>query len=245
VSGGGTSLLVDAGVSLRQLSIALGAHGLTPGELRGVLITPEHSDHIGGLAVLLKKHKIPLFASRGTLDYLTAKGYVPPETTVVELNGPTEIDGIQVTPFDTPHDASHSFGYRFTMPDQRTIAVATDLGHVTDTVREHITGCDLVMLESNYDLRMLECSSYPWPLKRRIKGDHGHLANEMCADECLKLVRSGTTRLVLGHLSEQNNLPEIARETTKSVLQAAGIAERLDYILSVAPPSGESPMIAF
>jgi phosphoribosyl 1,2-cyclic phosphodiesterase len=101
------------------------------------------------------------------------------------------------------------------------------------------------MLESNYDLRMLECSSYPWPLKRRIKGDYGHLANEVCADECLRLVRSGTTRLVLGHLSEQNNIPELARETTKSVLQTAGVAERLDYILSVAPPRGESPMIAF
>jgi phosphoribosyl 1,2-cyclic phosphodiesterase len=243
LSGGGASLLVDVGVSLRQLTLALAAHDLTPGELSGVLITHEHSDHIGGLAVLLKKHRLPLFASRGTLDYLAAKDVIPAHTPVIEITAPTEIDGIEVTPFQTPHDAADSLGYRFNMPDGRRIAIATDLGHVTDAVREHITGCDLVMLESNYDLRMLECSSYPWPLKRRIKGDHGHLENERCADECLRLVGSGTTRLVLGHLSEQNNMPELARETTRGALEAAGVAERLDYILHVAPPRGESPMI--
>lgn len=245
LSGGGTALLVDAGVSLRQLTIALGAHGFAPEHLSGVLITHEHSDHIRGLPMLLKKHNVPLYASRGTLEYLCAHGHVPGHTRVAEISGPVTIGGIEVLAFDTPHDACHSVGYKFVMPDHRTIAIATDLGHVTDTVREHITGCDLVMLESNYDRRMLECSSYPWPLKRRIKSDYGHLQNEICADECIRLIKSGTTRLILAHLSEQNNLPELARQVTKSFLDQADMRENRDYILGVAPARGATSVTVF
>lgn len=245
LSGGSSALLVDVGVSLRQLTLALAEHNLSPAQLNGVLITHEHTDHIRGLAMLLKKHHIPLYASRGTLEVLCAKALIPCGNAVIEISSPMEIAGIEVTPFDTPHDASHSTGFHFTMPDQRTIAVATDLGHITDTVREHITGCDLVMLESNYDKGMLDCSAYPYPLKRRIQGNFGHLSNEICATECVRLIRSGTTRLVLAHLSEQNNLPLLARQSTQLLLESAEMRENRDYILSVAPARGKTEMMVF
>lgn len=245
LSGGGSALLVDAGVSLRRLTAALAEHGVQPGELDGVLITHEHTDHIRGLPILLKKHPMPLYATRGTLDCLQAKGCIPAGVPVHALTGQTEIAGIRVFPFATPHDASQSVGFRFVMPDQRTVAIATDLGHITEDVRTHLAGCDLVMLESNYDAGMLDCSAYPYPLKRRIKSDHGHLSNEVCAEECIRLIRSGTTRLILGHLSENNNLPAIAYQTTKSTLDAAQLQENRDYLLGVAPAKGPGELIVF
>lgn len=245
ISGGGTTLLVDIGISLRQLTHALECHELSPDQLSGVLITHEHSDHIRGLAMLLKKFDVPLYASRGTLDFLCTNGHVPGRAKVEELMVSTDIDGIEVTPFDTPHDACESTGFRFVLPDGTTAAVATDLGHVTDTVRRYITGCDLVLLESNYDRGMLDCSSYPYSLKRRIRGEFGHLGNEDCAAECARLIATGTSRLVLGHLSEQNNLPALARQVTKLTLDGEGMRENIDYILSVAPARGESHVITF
>lgn len=239
LSGGGATLLVDAGVSLRQLKKALGEQGLCPDDLDGVLITHEHSDHIRGLAMLLKNYDIPLYASPATLEFLCAHGHVPLHSTINELTGVTDIAGIEVTPFETPHDACGSVGFRFVLPDSRTVAIATDLGHVTETVRRNIVGCDLVMLESNYDIGMLDCSSYPYSLKRRIRGKFGHLSNELCAQECIRLIHSGTTRLILAHLSEQNNLPVLARQVTKSLLDAGQMRENRDYTLEVAPARGE------
>lgn len=246
LAGGGTSLLIDAGVSYKRLCESLDAQGYAPADLQGVLITHEHSDHISGLSVLLKKTKIPLYASKGTLEHLWINGYIPAQTHTVECGEkPVTIGDIEVTAFETPHDAAHSVGYCFTMPDLRTVAIATDLGHITDTVRKHLLGCDLVMLESNYDPGMLDCSSYPYMLKRRIKSDFGHLSNDMCAEMLIGLVRSGTARLVLGHLSEQNNIPELARQTAKAVLDAAGMLENRDYTLAVAPARGRTEAVVF
>lgn len=245
LSGGGTSLLIDAGVSLRQLAKALGEHGLSPDQLSGILITHEHSDHIKGLSMLLKKFDIPVFASLGTLNYLCSGGYIPAHAKAYELAGSACIGNIEVTPFDTPHDANHSLGFRFIMPDARTVAFATDLGHITDIVRQHITGCDLVMLESNYDKGMLDCSAYPYYLKRRIKGDYGHLSNEVCSSECERLIQTGTTRLILAHLSENNNMPGLAHQSAKNTLETARMKENLDYMLWVAPARGTSEMVVF
>lgn len=245
LSGGGTSLLVDMGVSLRQLTLALHEYDLTPDQLSGVLITHEHSDHIRGLAMLLKRFKIPIYGSRGTLQSLIEKNIPPPGAVLTEISDTMDIGGVEITPFDTPHDAANSTGFRFTMPDGRNIAIATDLGHMTDTVRESIYGCDLVMIESNYDRGMLDCSAYPYYLKRRIKGNFGHLSNEICAEECVRLVKSGTTRIVLAHLSEQNNHPGIAWQSASNEMCAAGMQEKNDYILSVAPPRGKTELTIF
>lgn len=245
LSGGGTSLLIDAGVSFRRLSAALDGQGYCVGDINGILITHEHSDHISGLKTLLKKTDIPLYAPKETLEYLWVNGYIQAHTVVHECGESFVVGGIEARAFDTPHDAAHSVGYRFTMPDLRVVAVATDLGHITDGVRKNLLGCDLVMLESNYDRGMLECSSYPYVVKRRIKSDFGHLSNDDCSGMLLSLAKSGTTRFVLGHLSEQNNIPELARETAHSVLTSASLRENIDYTLDVASARGMARAVAF
>lgn len=245
LSGAGSSLLIDAGVSFKQLLLALKAQDIDVGSLNGVLITHEHSDHINGLKMLLKKTDIPLFAPRGILEYLWANGYIPAHTRLTACDGVFYIGDIQAAAFATPHDARHSVGYRFLMPDGRKVGFATDLGHVNDVVRENLVGCDLVMLESNYDPGMLECSSYPYVLKRRIKSDFGHLSNDACAEMLAPLVKGGATRLVLGHLSEQNNIPELARQTAQAALSQGGLRECADYTLTVAPARGKTREIVF
>jgi phosphoribosyl 1,2-cyclic phosphodiesterase len=245
LSGGGTSLLIDAGVSFRRLSHAMMDRGFNPGELSGVLITHEHSDHISGLEILLKRLRIPVYAAPETLDWLCARGHIPPGAELVECAATFTIGDIEVTPFDTPHDAVHSLGFRFVMPDQRIVGVATDLGHVNSTVENYLTGCDLIMLESNYDPGMLDAGPYPYILKRRIRGERGHLSNSDCSDEVARLVKRGTTYFVLGHLSEQNNLPEIAFQTSRSRLAAEMLKEKLDYVLNVAPAREPGEVLAF
>jgi len=245
LAGGGTAVLVDVGVSYRALMGALASQGLSVGDLKAVLITHEHTDHIKGLPMLLKRLGLPVYASAGTLEHLCAQGLVPPGTILAEMCGTMQVGDLQVNAFPIPHDARDPVGFRFLMPDERSVAIATDLGHITDEVRRQITGCDLVMLESNYDPGMLAVSRYPYSLKRRIKGSHGHLSNNACAKEIIRLVQLGTTRLVLGHLSEQNNLPALAYETGRASLTAGGMKEQIDYILKVAPAHGPKELLVF
>ena len=245
LSGGGSAVLIDAGISLRALVSSLSAQGLSTDALGGILITHEHTDHISGLTALLKKTKLPVYASAGTLDFLIAGDFIPPDTTLIEVTSPFCVGELRVTPFPTPHDAAESIGFRFELPDLSTVAIATDLGHITDLIRACLTGCDVVMLESNYDRGMLDCSAYPYFLKRRIKGDLGHLSNESCAAEALRLVHNGTTRIVLAHLSEQSNLPALAHAVTRSVLQAQQMCENRDYILKVAPARSAQEILVF
>lgn len=246
LSSGGTSLLIDAGVSVRTLLSALSQRGIGIGDIDAVLVTHEHTDHIRGLRTLLRRYPLSVYASPGTLEYLCVAGHIPPGTNLVACEDvPVQIGDIAVTAFPIPHDAIEPVGYRFSLPDQKEVAVATDLGHITERVREEITGCELVLLESNYDKRMLECSRYPYSIKRRIKGLLGHLSNDDCAREAVRLVQAGTTRLVLGHLSENNNLPQIAYETGKTLLGAADMREDYDYILRVAPARGPQELTFF
>jgi len=245
LSAAGTSVLIDMGVSFRQLNAALTDRGFDIEDLSGVFITHEHSDHIKGLHTFLKRTGVPVYAPIPTLTYLEDKELIPPGTQLIPCEAPMSIGELEVTPFETPHDANCSVGYRFLLPDRRKVAVATDLGHITPIVKEHLEGCELVMLESNYDRGMLDCSRYPYPLKLRIKSSHGHLSNDDCALEVSDLINSGSTHFILGHLSEENNLPQLAFQVTKSLLETAGMREGIDYILQIAAPRGSQPSILF
>ncbi len=245
ISGSDTAVLVDAGRSCKQLMQAMEGRGIDPKTLRAVLVTHEHTDHISGLRVLLGRLKIPLYASGAVLEKLRWDGVLPPGQQTVALDGGDRftVGSLEIDSFETPHDSVHSLGYRVATPDGRKIIIATDLGHISDGVRNMLTGCDLVMLESNYDKRMLSVSAYPYYLKQRIASSLGHLSNEECAQELIRLVRCGSTRFILGHLSQNNNIPELAYQTALSQFVLNGMRAGVDFTLQVASRSGPSEMV--
>ena len=234
----GGGVLVDAGRSCRQTEAALHNIGVAPDSRRAVLITHEHSDHVQGLRVFASRYHTPVYATAGTLEALDSQRLLDGQFDAYAL-GPDGVDcgALFATAFRTPHDARESCGYVFTDEDGARIAVATDLGELTDTVRAALTGCETVLLESNHDVAMLQNNpQYPYPLKQRILGARGHLCNEACAEEAVRLVETGTRSLFLGHLSEQNNLPFLADRVTADALEAAGAVRDGDFTLTVASP---------
>lgn len=236
------SILIDAGVSAKRIREALSGIGADISTVKAIFITHEHSDHINGLRVLASRHKIPVYTSAGTLSYLEEKCMANSSYNAYAI-GPEGIEaaGMIVRPVYTSHDTRESVCYTVTLPD-RKIAVVTDLGYMSENVLDKITGCDLVMLESNHDIRMLQCGKYPYYLKRRILSDKGHLSNDACANTLTKLIQSGSTRFILGHLSRENNIPQLAFETSHTALNETGAERGKDYLLGVAAPSG-NPLI--
>lgn len=238
ISACGAAILVDAGVSTRSIVRALDSIGSSINKIAGILITHEHSDHIKGLKTLLSKYKIPVYANAGTLSGILASMEVDSNNFIeLKSGGSTIIADMAVSSFTTSHDSRESVGYRIHTPDGKQIAVATDLGYVSDTVMNGITGCDAVMIESNHDTGMLQNGRYPYYLKRRIMSKTGHLSNEDCSNVLPKLCSYGTRHFVLGHLSRDNNIPELALETAVSSMKISGIPQS-EYEIEVAPRSG-------
>ena len=243
VSSGRGSVLIDAGVSYKAIIGALDQINVEPKDINGILITHEHIDHIKGLSVFTKRFPLPVYSSREVLEYLQNGNYVHPDCPLYEIASPTEVGGMLVTPFDTPHDSVHSLGFRIDTEDGHSIGIATDLGYITDQVRTGLAGCDWAMLESNYDSAMLQCSAYPYYLKRRISGRHGHLENQECASQLAELAQKGTKRFVLCHLSKENNMPEIALQTVYAKMAEVGIGAA-EFSLQAARRSEPSPVVA-
>ena len=152
---------------------------------------------------------------------------------------------MRVTPFSAPHDSRECYGYRLDTEDGRSLAMTTDLGYMPQNVLDVITGCQFVHIESNHDPEMLRNGPYPYWLVQRICGQGGHLSNDECAAALPRLVEAGATRIVLAHLSEHNNTPELAERTTQTALERIGATAGRDYLLSVAKPTGDSPVVYF
>lgn len=237
IAGSDTAVLVDAGRSCKQILAAMDARGIDPRTIQAILITHEHTDHISALKVFLKKYNVPVYASEEVLQKLLWDQVLLPEQARVAVTDRSRfaVGSFEIESFDTPHDSVHSLDYRICTADGRKIAVATDLGYITDAVREMLTGCDLVLLESNYDPNMLSVSAYPYHLKRRIASNTGHLSNEACAEELIHLVKTGSTRFVLGHLSQNNNTPDVAYQASFSQFVLHKMKENIDFVLKVAP----------
>lgn len=237
ISTTGGDILVDAGISCKALLAAINEAGADLGKIKAVAVTHTHSDHICGLKTFLKTTNVPLAASGETLKYLSQNNIIPSGTKVVCVDeGTVDFGDVALTYFKTSHDAIGSGGYVITLPDGRRTAVCTDLGVMTDSVRDNLFGCEAVLIESNHDIEMLRRGPYPAQLKLRILSDTGHLSNNACAVELPELLKRGTTRIILGHLSQENNTPLLARSTACSTLAAIGAKDETDYILQIAKP---------
>lgn len=240
----GSGILVDAGVSAKRIECALREREIEPSSIHAIFITHEHSDHISGLRVLTKRYGYKIYASAGTLDAMLDSQVIGCENfyEVMPDKG-VEAAGMFITAFHTSHDSRESMGFRIQASDDRIMAVATDTGCMTETIRKSLYGCDLVLLESNHDIQMLQSGPYPYYLKKRILADTGHLSNKCCAEELPALAKSGVTRFILGHLSKENNMPDLAYNESLDALIKAGLTDNKDFILTVAPRTATAPVM--
>jgi phosphoribosyl 1,2-cyclic phosphodiesterase len=211
-------ILVDAGASMRSLFMAVERVGGSFEEIKAIAITHEHIDHIKGLKPFLNKTNAKLIASKQTLEALIKKEIVPSKTEVIEIGEkPLDINGIIINRFATSHDCEGSSGYTFLLADGKKTGVCTDLGIVTDDVRNAITGLDALLIECNHDIEMLLHGPYPKWLKDRVMGEYGHLSNIDSAIYLAKNIGPNTKKILLTHLSHQNNTEEKALETIKEI----------------------------
>ncbi len=242
----GHYLLVDMGKSCRQTIKSLYSLGLSLQGLRGICVTHEHVDHVGGLRVFLNQVKVPVFAGADTLAYLSTFDLVPPDAVLVPLEAgdPVDIFGeFEVNSFCTMHDAVGCMGFSITAASGKRLAIATDLGCMTEEVYSRLSGADLVALESNYDAGMLKSGPYPYHLKKRIFSERGHLDNRDSAATLRRLVEQGTKRIALCHLSETNNTPQLAARTLAEAMVQLGARENEDYEVRISPRHTPAPFI--
>ena len=213
-----THILIDAGVSNKRIEQGLNDIGVRGRELDGIFITHEHSDHVKGLGVLARKHGVPIYATKDTLEEIRGMKSLGeyPEELLHPILPDTEISvgDMEVRPFRIDHDAADPVAYRI-QAGRSTAAVDTDMGHFDQYIIEHLQGLDAILLESNHDVRMLETGPYPYYLKRRILGDHGHLSNDSAGRLLNYILHDNMKHILLGHLSKENNYEELAYETVK------------------------------
>src|SRR5580692_1234594 len=223
-----TRILVDAGISCRETFKRLKSLGEDPQSISAILITHEHSDHVYGLAMLAKKLRIPIFMTGAThaawaRAMRTVNGERPQLDRLerFESGHRFQVGDIEVKPFTIPHDAADPVGFTFSAEGIK-VGVATDLGYLPASVRDHLRGCDVLVMESNHDLEMLRVGPYPWSVKQRVMSRVGHLSNVALADFFSNDYDNRAAFVVLAHLSEQNNHPEIARREAEKALASRG-----------------------
>jgi hypothetical protein len=217
----GNHFLVDCGISCKRIVESLSDFSIDTESVKGIFITHEHADHINGLMMLMKKYKIPVFASLGTLSELTkCKGFDNSYKKLmykIEANRPFCFNDFKVNCFNIPHDAAEPMGFNFEKYDTK-VSVCTDFGMITDEIEDGLKGSQGLVIEANHDERMLEAGRYPFRLKRRILGDRGHISNENSGKLITKLWNEDMKHVFLGHLSDENNMPELALETVRCEL---------------------------
>ena len=235
VSHEGAHLLIDAGISCRRILAALAALETDPDRLEGILITHEHDDHISGLASLCKRTGLPVYAPQGVAEGILSRY---PDAGIrihiVSAGIPFTLGPFDVLAFHTSHDVRESVGYRISAGG-RAMALATDLGCVTDEVLHALAGVRAAILEANHDTDMLKYGPYPSVLKKRIASDCGHLSNRVCGRLAGILYEKGTTAFVLAHLSHENNTPDLARAAVEAGLMNAGAIPGKTVSVYVAP----------
>ncbi len=223
-------LLLDAGFSSKELEKRLEETGISPSDIRGVLITHGHSDHTKGCRLFATRHHICAYMTAPTLHEGGRLHFLPEQQAVITPGTAFELCGIRVEPFTLPHDAVDTVGYTFHACGQK-IGVATDLGHLNLLARQKLHACSLLMLESNHEPAMLQASARPIQLKRRILGRHGHLSNEDAASAISELLAAESRSLVLAHLSSECNNRELVADIFRKTLANLG---RTDILFRIA-----------
>lgn len=230
-------ILIDAGISRKRIVTGLERKGLSLDDIKAIFITHEHSDHISGLGPVLRKNPIPVYATADTVSAIWEKtnmNNISPEL-FHSIRPEEEIEAgeMLVRPFSISHDAVDPVCYTVEKQGKRA-AVATDMGCFDDTIIRVLGQCDSVLIEANHDINMLQVGAYPYSLKMRILGNKGHLSNTSCADLIKEILHKDLKHLVLGHLSRENNFPQLAYRTVLDELEKTETWGTLDTRLMVA-----------
>lgn len=244
-----THILIDAGTSKKRIEEGLRALDLSFSDINAIFVTHEHTDHIAALRTILKKYPIPIYATKGTIagikDSDKKNEMVSSEFIPIQVDTNISIGDMFVSPMTISHDALEPCGYRVYVGDKK-IGVATDLGCYTDYTVDCLSDCDALLLEANHDVRMLQTGPYPYILKSRILGDKGHLSNEKSGELLCKLLNDKLKGIFLGHLSKENNLPELAYETVRVEIEMGDNPfHGNDFPIMVAKRTELSPVLEF
>lgn len=236
-----TRILIDAGLCRREIAKRLSSIGEDLRCLDAILITHEHSDHTSGLPALLRSAggTLPVYLTHGTAEFIDW-GDCAPVLERFQAGRSFTVGDFDVASFTIPHDAVDPVGFTFST-DGLKVSIATDLGYITDSLRVHLRGTDLLLLESNHDLEMLRVGPYPWSVKQRVMSRRGHLSNEVAAEFIEHDLDTSVTTLVLGHISEHNNHPELVRRAASKALNGRALFTRL----FVAEPGIQSEVFCY
>ncbi len=231
-----THILIDCGAPVKYIEKCLDRLGVAPDMLSGIFVTHAHTDHVLSAGMLSKKYNLPVFATEETFS-LSEKYFKNINRKCARIISPDDdiiIGDMVVHVFSIPHDIKGAVSY--TIRDKESkFGIATDSGHISEEILKNLSGCESIIVEANHDVDMLMSGPYPYPLKRRILSDTGHLSNLLCGELCLSLARFGTKSFWLGHLSEKNNLPDIAYNEVHKILTQNGYNIGTDVALNVIP----------
>jgi phosphoribosyl 1,2-cyclic phosphodiesterase len=224
ISTDSTKLLLDAGLSGKETAKRLTAAGIEPRELSGLLVSHGHRDHTSGIGILARRYKIPLYINKKTYAEISPFIGKIPEIKIISTGSSFSAGNIEIDTFSVSHDSSDPMGFVFRSNNSRA-AHLTDLGKMTEPILKKIRDMDLLVIESNHDINMLINGSYPEYLKKRILGPKGHLSNIAAADALIDAIGSRSKRVVLAHLSEDNNHPNLVLSTVSEILAEEGLAD--------------------
>ena len=219
-----THILVDAGVSMKNIVAGLSQINVDSRDLKGILVTHEHSDHITSVGAISRKFNVPIYANESTWQAMESKlGRIDAVNRRVFYNDMDfYIQDINVQPYQIPHDAADPVGFSFFYKNKK-ISITTDLGHTNKKIIKNVMDSDLVILEANHDENMLKAGPYPGYLKKRILGRKGHLSNEDTGRALLEIIKGKVTHVLLAHLSKENNYPQLAYQTVVDILKDNGV----------------------
>jgi phosphoribosyl 1,2-cyclic phosphodiesterase len=242
----GRVILIDAGCGVKKTQKALCTAGLSLDAAEGIFVTHEHSDHVAGLQTICKHFRIPVISNQATLDafYRDNSTFDTSLFCVMPTGATAARDDFEVTSFRSPHDSAECVGYRITTK-YGDVGVLTDAGEGTPEIKAALKGCKTLVFESNHDRNMLQTGPYPYYLKRRISGPNGHLSNDQSAEMLSDFADFGAKKIILAHLSKENNTPHVALSTAETFITAKGAVIGGDVDVYVAPPDDLSQIITF